>query len=750
MKNLIVIIDLHCDATMPSGAQEFGGGNTYARNLVLGLLKEDCAFLYITRKKYFFLETKVLLSSQATLYRLDLGDFGADDKDKLQEYYEQALTQIAKILAQYPQEQYSLVFHSCYWQSGYLAQVFAERYHTYYVHTVLSNGKSKAAQGAVYDLVESRIHTEESVFQGAKYVICSSESERQDLIRLYGLSSDKLIVTGRWVDLRYRHPLYKENGAISTCSLGGKVPAHYLPLQLQSSPQRYTGASAWWYRRGFLYLGRIHKNKGIPEIVASWLLLYQKFGDNTPPLWIVGGSPPQIDQMRNYLGEQMPALYTAEQTSKLLWWGTLDPAGISTLLLKTMVLVMHSKYEAGGIVVLEAMSQGVPVIATPFGYAKNYIRDWQNGFLVPYGDIQGLKHRMEHFIYHPYLSSFLGQRARVDAEKVQRKWEFIQSHLRLYGFMPSESETSPEANEEDLLLNTISVYPHCAKKLDPAYLAGVVERWTGSKDIKIGPEQLNRRAAYHQWKITAQRSEMMLFAFEDLLCWHPLWNAGQGTPLLTKYQRVQMASFASVTRCFPTVLQAEPTLGLLLQQAYTDGSAKTADSNLLVHKFQLLDKLFYSNPPSGMGDAFWFMEKPFSLSSALLHLNRMATEMRSWAPQASQELELTIEKMNLVMESEYKTGNEIGISVLGLTPDEVFRSEELFSVSPQAILCKSTWGMSHAAFLLQVCETFHLPLEVQMCLFPTAQQEILKAWIDYFHAVRMLLRLNQIPETFML
>ena len=99
MKNLIVIIDLHCDATMPSGAQEFGGGNTYARNLVLGLLKEDCAFLYITRKKYFFLETKVLLSSQATLYRLYLGDFGADDKDKLQEYYEQALTQIAKILA---------------------------------------------------------------------------------------------------------------------------------------------------------------------------------------------------------------------------------------------------------------------------------------------------------------------------------------------------------------------------------------------------------------------------------------------------------------------------------------------------------------------------------------------------------------------------------------------------------------------------------------------------------------------------
>ena len=41
MRQLIVIIDLHCDATMPSGAQEFGGGNTYARNLLLGLLERD-------------------------------------------------------------------------------------------------------------------------------------------------------------------------------------------------------------------------------------------------------------------------------------------------------------------------------------------------------------------------------------------------------------------------------------------------------------------------------------------------------------------------------------------------------------------------------------------------------------------------------------------------------------------------------------------------------------------------------------
>lgn len=101
MRQLIVIIDLHCDATMPSGAQEFGGGNTYARNLMLGLLERDCDFIYITRKKYPFLEASVRLSQSSYLYRLDLGNFGADDKDVLQHYYDQALEQILNILSSY-------------------------------------------------------------------------------------------------------------------------------------------------------------------------------------------------------------------------------------------------------------------------------------------------------------------------------------------------------------------------------------------------------------------------------------------------------------------------------------------------------------------------------------------------------------------------------------------------------------------------------------------------------------------------
>lgn len=49
---------------------------------------------------------------------------------------------------------------------------------------------------------------------------------------------------------------------------------------------------------------------------------------------------------------------------------------------------MHSQYEPGGRVVLEALGAGLPVIATPFGFAREFVRDWVSGFIVDYGDVR--------------------------------------------------------------------------------------------------------------------------------------------------------------------------------------------------------------------------------------------------------------------------------------------------------------------------------------------------------------------------
>jgi glycosyltransferase involved in cell wall biosynthesis len=50
------------------------------------------------------------------------------------------------------------------------------------------------------------------------------------------------------------------------------------------------------------------------------------------------------------------------------------------------IMVFPSTYEGFGLVVLEAMSQGLPVVATPVGCAPMLIRNDENGVIVPLRD----------------------------------------------------------------------------------------------------------------------------------------------------------------------------------------------------------------------------------------------------------------------------------------------------------------------------------------------------------------------------
>lgn len=196
--------------------------------------------------------------------------------------------------------------------------------------------------------------------------------------------------------------------------------------------RRYTH---WWLDRSFLFVGRMDLSKGIVEICTTWLKLFDRFRDGCPALWLVGGTPEEVDNVRAVIGESR--LVAHEASGKIAWWGYLDAAGISTLLLKSYVLLMHSQYEPGGRVVLEAMAQGVPVIATPHGFALDLIDDWHGGFLVPFGDSEMLLRRMEHFTLQPLLRHAMGAAARSAAGAAFARWDFVESHLNAYDSLVS-------------------------------------------------------------------------------------------------------------------------------------------------------------------------------------------------------------------------------------------------------------------------------------------------------------------------
>ena len=75
------------------------------------------------------------------------------------------------------------------------------------------------------------------------------------------------------------------------------------------------------------------------------------------------------------------------------------------------LLVMSSSYEGFGLVVLEAMSQGLPVVATAVGGAPALVRDGVNGRLVPTRSAQGLADAMIDLLSDPLLRVREGREA---------------------------------------------------------------------------------------------------------------------------------------------------------------------------------------------------------------------------------------------------------------------------------------------------------------------------------------------------
>jgi glycosyltransferase involved in cell wall biosynthesis len=111
----------------------------------------------------------------------------------------------------------------------------------------------------------------------------------------------------------------------------------------------------------FLFVGRIWEEKGIDELLEA-------IGDHCP-LTIVGDGP-----KREALEQKYP---------KVVFKGWLPPDEVMVEMRKAIALILPSIYlEAFGLVVAEALSQGVPVIVSDRAGAATMVDHGRNGFLV--------------------------------------------------------------------------------------------------------------------------------------------------------------------------------------------------------------------------------------------------------------------------------------------------------------------------------------------------------------------------------
>lgn len=111
------------------------------------------------------------------------------------------------------------------------------------------------------------------------------------------------------------------------------------------------------------------------------------------------------------------------------------------------VMVFPSLFEGFGLVVLEAMSQGVPVIATPNGAAPDLITDGKNGFIVPIRDPAAITARLDLLSHDRKLLAEMSHAAIQTAQ--MHSWDRYRERLArtvqeaLLSEPPSIANTSP-------------------------------------------------------------------------------------------------------------------------------------------------------------------------------------------------------------------------------------------------------------------------------------------------------------------
>lgn len=308
--------------------------------------------------------------------------------------------------------------HSTYWISGLLSSQLCSEYHLTQIHSVISTACERKRNGFLP--VSSHQYESEQIFlPKVDCIISITESEYELLTKEYHIEPHKIIVVGRTVADCFSHPSHLPSG-----NLEQNRYVNYNTLALKDT--------GWWANGAFCYIGRIVDQKGVKEIILAWEILYKKYLDLTPPIWFIGGTAEDIYKYRKIIKKYVPNLGIYEKQHKIYWWGFLSDTGISNILLKCNVLIMHSAFEPGGRVILEAMSAGKPIIATYSGFGNNYVQDWYNGFHVKYGAFEELSQYLELFIINPYLSNMLGINSRIFFSKIIQNWNYFQRISDLY------------------------------------------------------------------------------------------------------------------------------------------------------------------------------------------------------------------------------------------------------------------------------------------------------------------------------
>lgn len=342
----IALISAHSCPVGNLGGKDTGGMNVYVRELAHELGKQGHLVDVYTRVHDPKDPQIIDIGPNARLIHLKAGEL--EDSHKLVVYA--YLPDFACNLEDFRKDndlRYDLIY-SHYWLSGWTGRLLQRWWKVPHITMFHTLGAVKNALGIGEDEPELRIEVEKCLARDCHRIIASTEREKEQLISCYGATPSRIGVVPCGVNLDLFQPMGRVDARQSLGLDGSKV---------------------------ILFVGRIEPLKGLDSLLRA--MTYLKDTPNVK-LMIIGGdarSGEELERLRGLCRElriedTVTFMELVKQERLPYFYSAAD------------VCVIPSYYESFGMVALESLACGTPVVSTRVGSMEDIILQGETGYVV--------------------------------------------------------------------------------------------------------------------------------------------------------------------------------------------------------------------------------------------------------------------------------------------------------------------------------------------------------------------------------
>lgn len=397
-KQRIALISVHGDPAVEIGKEEAGGQNVYVRQVGEALAKRGLEVDMFTRKANKQDATVVEHSPNCRTIRLTAGPEEFIPRDNLYGYLPAFVEEFLKFQSsngvEYP------VVHTNYWLSSWVGMELKKVQPIKQVHTYHSLGAVKYKSIATIPMIATtRLAVEKTVLETADRIVATSPQEK-----------------------KHMRELVSAKGNIDIIPCGTDI-RRFGSVSKQEARQQLGIDSD---TKVVLYVGRFDPRKGIETAVRA-VGQSQLRGDAKFKLIIGGGS--RAGQSDGKERERIEGIVSELGLSDLtVFPGRLGPNDLPTYYAAADVCVVPSHYEPFGLVAIEAMACGTPVVASDVGGLQFTVVPEETGLLCPPKNPAAFAGAIDRILANPDWGMQMGQAARKRVE-MKFSWDGVAAQL---------------------------------------------------------------------------------------------------------------------------------------------------------------------------------------------------------------------------------------------------------------------------------------------------------------------------------